>query len=222
MCGRYKLTVPFSEIVRLYNLTNNVNLALRYNIAPTQDIAVVRYDLEKGRTLAMLHWGLIPPWSNDLKSVYGMINAKAETVAEKPAYRSAFKSRRCLVLADGFYEWKGTRGEKQPYLIRMTDGGVFAFAGLWERWSDRKSGATIESASIITTEPNAVCAPIHIRMPVILKPEDYPRWLGEKAADPADLLALLKPYPPEPMEAIKIGTRINNVKYDEPSLIEPI
>jgi putative SOS response-associated peptidase YedK len=223
MCGRYKLTATWAEIHRLYNLTNSVNLQPRYNIAPSQEIAVVRYDMDKkSRALAMLHWGLIPPWSKDPKSAYGMINAKAETVAEKPAYRHAFKSQRCLVLADGFYEWQGSPRAKQPYLIRMRDGSVFAFAGLWERWSDRKSGATIDSATIVTTEPNAVCAPIHNRMPVILKPEHYPSWLGEKAADQADLLSILKPYSAEPMEAIKIGTRVNNVKSDDPSLVEPL
>jgi putative SOS response-associated peptidase YedK len=159
MCGRFVLKAPFSELVRLYNITNNLNLEPRYNIPPTEDIAVVRPDpAGTGRRLDMLRWGLVPYWAKDIKIGFSMINAKAETVAEKPAFRHAFKERRCIIPADGFYEWRklDTR-TKQPYAIVMKDRSVFGFAGLWERWKNRATGATIQSCSIITTTPNEVC-----------------------------------------------------------------
>ena len=222
MCGRYKLTVPFSEIVRLYGVTSVSNLQPHYNIAPTQDIAVVRRH-EHSRQLAMLRWGLIPWWAKDAKLGLSTINAKAETVASKPAFRDAFKERRCLVIADGFYEWKKLDAKtKQPYLIQMRDHEPFAFAGLWDRWRDRAKDVVLETATIITTEPNELCAPIHNRMPAILARDDYAAWLGEKPAEPAELLTMLKPYPAAEMEAIPIGRRIGNVKFDDPALIEPV
>lgn len=224
MCGRFKLTVPFREIVRLYNLTNSVNTRPRYNVAPTQDVLAVIDDSEtKARRGEMMRWGLVPFWAKDVTIAYSFINAKAETVAEKPAFREAFKKRRCIIPADGFYEWRKLDAKrKQPYAIVMMDRGVFGFAGLWEKWTDHASGEVVRSCTIITTEPNALCAPIHNRMPVILEPQNYAKWLGEEPAPPTALTALLKPYPASRMEAFKIGPRIGTVKYDEPSLIEPI
>jgi putative SOS response-associated peptidase YedK len=159
-------------LAKQFQLDDVADLAPRYNIAPTQDVAVVRLNpsTEK-RELSMLRWGLIPFWAEDPKVGYSTINARAETVATKPSFREAFKKRRCLVVADGFYEWQRTDGQKQPYLIHLKDNSPFAFAGLWERW--RKGEQAIESCSIIVTEPNAVLEPIHDRMPVILSPEDY-------------------------------------------------
>jgi putative SOS response-associated peptidase YedK len=224
MCGRYKLTVPFQEIVRLYNLTNSVNLQPRYNIAPSQDVLAVIYDADaKVRRGEMLRWGLVPFWAQDIKIGYNLINAKAETVADKPAYREAFKKRRCIIPADAFYEWAETGNSlKQPYAIVMKDRGVFGFAGLWEKWTDKASGEVVRSCTIITTEPNALCAPIHDRMPAILDPAEYVRWLGQRPVTTNELHAMLKPYPADQMGCFKIGPKIGNVKYDEPSLVAPI
>lgn len=222
--GRYKLTVSFREIVRLYNLTNSVNLPSRYNIAPTQDVLVVIDDgATKQRRGEMMRWGLVPFWAKDAKIGYSLINAKAETVAEKPAFRDAFKKRRCIIPADGFYEWQKIDAmRRQPYLIAMKDDRPFSFAGLWEKWTDEASGEVIRSCTIITTEPNALCAPIHNRMPVILDPSSYARWLGKRPVTSNELQGMLRPYPANEMKAIKIGPRIGNVKYDEPSLVEPL
>lgn len=224
MCGRFKLTVPFREIVRLYNLTNSINLPSPYNIAPTQDVLAVIYDAEtKQRRGEMICWGLVPRWAKDVKIGYHLINAKAETVAEKPAYREAFKTRRCIIPADAFYEWQETgQSLKQPYAIVMKDRSVFGFAGLWETWTDKANGEVIRSCTIITTKPNKLCAPIHNRMPVILDPANNVRWLGRRPATANELQAMLKPFPAEQMEAFKIGTRNGNVKYDEPSLVQPL
>ena len=229
MCGRYKLSVPFREIVRLYNLTQAQpslfdNMPARYNIAPSQEVLAIRLNREmKQREAVMLRWGLIPYWAKDIKIGFSTINAKCETVADKPAFREAFAKRRCLVLADGFYEWQPTGAKtKQPYLIRMLDQQPFAFAGLWERWHDKANGETIESCSIITCPPNEVCAPIHNRMPAILAREDYAAWLGETEATADELKALLKPCPPEIMEAVPISLRVGSVKNDGPELIERV
>src|SRR5260370_26137992 len=156
MCGRFVLKAPFSELVRLYNVTNNLNLEPRYNIPPTEDIAVVRPDPDgTGRRLEMLRWGLIPYWAKDIKIGFSLINAKAETVVEKPAFRDAFKERRCIIPADGLYEWKKLDAKrKQPYAIVMKHRSVFGFAGRRERWKNRASGQTILSCTIITTTPN--------------------------------------------------------------------
>jgi len=223
MCGRFILKTPFSELVRLYNLTNSVNLAPRYNVAPTQDVAVVRSSPTGGRTLALMHWGLVPWWAKDLKVGVRMINARDDTLVSKPAFREAFEARRCLVPADGFYEWKKLDGKrKQPYAILPRDGGVFSFAGLWEHWRDKASGGTVLSCTIITTSPNTLCAPIHDRMPAILPPEAWGRWLGEERASSAELQALLEPYPVDAMIALPIGSRVGNVENEGPELLEPV
>jgi putative SOS response-associated peptidase YedK len=224
MCGRFVLKAPFSELVRLYNVTNNLNLEPRYNIPPTENIAAVRPDpVGTGRRLDMLRWGLVPWWAKDLKVSFSNINAKAETVAEKPAFRDAFRERRCIIPADGFYEWKKIDAKtKQPYAIVMKDRSVFGFAGLWERWKDRASGEMIQSCTIITTTPNEVCAALHDRMPVILEPKDYARWLGEEATDPPHLMAMLRPYPAEAMEAYPVSARVGNVKNTDATLFEPL
>lgn len=224
MRGRYKLTVSWSEIHRLYNLTNNLNLRPRNNIAPTQDVLAVIFGADaKARCGEMFRWGLVSFWAKDIKVGYSLINARAETVATKPAFREAFKKRRCIVVADAFYEWQATGAKrKQPYAIVMKDRSVFGFAGLWEQWMDKSSGEVIRACTIIVTEPNALCAPIHNRMPVILGPADHAKWLGEQPASNDELRAMLKPFPAEKMDAFKIGTKVGNVKYDEPSLVEPI
>lgn len=223
MCGRFQLTLPFSELVRLYNLTNSVNLRPRYNLAPTQDAAVVRSDPEGGRRLDLMRWGLIPFWAKDAKVGYAMFNAMAETVATKPAFREPFKARRCIVPATGFYEWQKLDAKtKQPFAIVPTDAAVFSLAGLWERWTDRVSGETVHSCTILTTTPNELCATIHDRMPVILAPESWPQWLGETAVEADALGALLRPYPAERMRAYAVSPRVGNVKNDDAGLVEPV
>jgi putative SOS response-associated peptidase YedK len=184
-------------------------------------VAVVRLNPKtEQRELSLLRWGLIPFWAEDPKIGYSTINARAETVATKPSFREAVKKRRCLVVADGFYEWQKTDGQKQPYLIHLKDNSPFAFAGLWERW--KRGEQAIESCSIIVTEPNAVLEPIHDRMPVILSPDDYGLWLDPDVEDGKRLQSLLRPYPPDEMEAYPISTLVNNPGNDQQECVEPV
>src|SRR5712692_6037792 len=225
MCGRFVISKFPEDVARCFGTTGALpNSRPRYNVAPTDQIAVVRSNPETTeRTLDTLRWGLVPYWANDTKIGYSTINAKAETVAEKPAFREAFKSRRCLIPADGFYEWaKLDAKTKQPYAIVMKDRSLFGFAGLWERWTDKASGEVVRSFTIITTTPNEVCAPVHDRMPVVVEPANYGRWLGEEVVDPVRLLMMLKPYPAEQMERYGVGAAVGNVKNDEPGLLVPI
>jgi len=197
----------------------------RFNIAPTQDAPVVRQRTEpkRERTLQFLRWGLIPSWAEDIKIGARLINARGETVAAKPSFRSAFRKRRCLVPADGFYEWRADGKAKQPYLIARRDGASFAFAGLWERWTPKEKPAEpafIDSYTIVTTEANTLLKPLHERMPVILAPEHYASWLDPEAAE-ADLLALLRPAPEELLHYFPVSRRVNAARVDVPELIEP-
>lgn len=218
MCGRFTNQITWRELVELYRIHDQpaLNLRPRYNVAPSQDIPIVRPS-DDGREIAIARWGLVPFWAKDLKVGYKMINAKAETVDEKPSFRNAFKSRRCLIPADGFYEWaKLEGGEKQPYRLCLKDQVPFAFAGLWER----NDGLEVTSCTIITTEPNEVAGEIHNRMPAILPPEDYDAWLSAETA-PADAKALLKPYEGE-MTAYPVDKAVGSPKNDRPELIEPL
>ncbi len=177
MCGRFTLTDPDQDLAVQFNLPDIPDMQPRYNIAPTQPVAAVRVSpASMVREMALLHWGLIPFWAKDRKIGNRMINARSETVAEKPAFRAAFKRRRCLVAADGFYEWQKQDGGKQPYYIRRHDGRPFAIAGLWESWKSEDE-AVIESCTLLTTTPNELIRPLHNRMPVILHPKDYDLWL---------------------------------------------
>jgi len=220
MCGRYLLKSPVDALKRAFGFVEQPNLMPRYNIAPTQDAPVVRQRREpKGeRTLQMLRWGLIPSWAKDTKMGAKLINARSESVAEKPSFRSAFRRRRCLVPADGFYEWRAEGTHKQPYLIARRDRAPFALAGLWERWTPQK-GDAIDSFTIVTTEANALLRPLHQRMPVILAPEDYGRWLDPDAVE-GDLLQLLKPAPEEWLGYAPVSARVNAASVDDAALIE--
>jgi putative SOS response-associated peptidase YedK len=230
MCGRYTLATPVAELSRIFGFPELPNLSPRYNIAPTQDIAAVRLPRdEERRELVLLRWGLVPYWADDPSIGSRMINARSESVAEKPAFRSAFARRRCLVLVDGFYEWqqhgvpKG--GKKQPFRIRRRDGQPFAFAGLWESWKGPKGGPALEhpleTATIVTTDANSVLKPLHDRMPVILAPEDYDAWLdSETPKEVAE--ALLRPCPEEWLEVYPVSTRVNSVRNEDASLVEPL
>ncbi|QDV36944.1 SOS response-associated peptidase [Tautonia plasticadhaerens] len=221
MCGRYTLRAKRETIAEAFDLPEVPELPARYNIAPTQDVPVVRPGPDQGhRTLCLLHWGLIPSWADDPSIGNKMINARAETVAEKPAFRHAFKTKRCLVVADGFYEWRREGKHKRPYFIRMKDDRPFAFAGLWERWD--KGGGPIESCTLITGEPNEVVAPVHDRMPVILHDSDYDIWLDPEVTDPKMLRPLLVPYPAEEMEAYPVSTLVNSPANDVDECIERV
>ncbi|MBT3925806.1 MAG: SOS response-associated peptidase [Rhodospirillaceae bacterium] len=220
MCGRFSQFHSWEEVHAFLNIFGPPrNLPARYNIAPTQDAAIARHGRE-GRSLDFLRWGLVPSWAKDSSMAARMINARAETVAQKPSFRDAFKQRRCLVPADGFYEWRGPKGAKQPYRILSPDQGLFAFAGLWERW-DKGGAEPIESFTIITTEANSKLAAVHARMPVILDPADFERWLSPDLAV-NDALALLRPAPDEALEFHAVGKHVNNARNDDPACITPL
>lgn len=218
MCGRYTLKTPTNVLTELFEIEEYPSaLNPSYNIAPTQEVAAVVEEDDK-RKLEMFHWGLIPSWAKDPAIGNKMINARAETASEKPSFRSAFKKRRCLILADGFYEWQKTDSGKQPFYIHMKDGSPFAFAGLWEAW---KNGEEISSCTIITTDANDLMNEIHHRMPVILPPENYGVWLDPDFDEKEPLMDLLKPYPSDEMEAYQVSRRVNRPANNEPSCIEP-
>lgn len=236
MCGRFVQKTPLGKIRALFDTANAEvpNMAPRYNAAPTNNLAVVRFNPQtRTRSLDLLRWGLVPRWAKDLSFGAKAINARAETIATNSVFRDAFaRGRRCLVPADGFYEWqKQDGGKKQPYAIVPAadedddDGGsgIFTFAGLWEGWRDPAAdGNILRSFTIVTGKPNALCAPIHDRMPVILPKPAWPLWLGETEASPAELLGLLQPYPAELMRAYPVGKAVGNVRNDAPELLEPI
>lgn len=227
MCGRFYLDVPKDEFLAHYHLSDaSILPPRRYNIAPTQDILAVRAIDGGERTASLLHWGLIPSWSKDKKPHYSMINARAETVDSKPAYRAAFKKRRCLIPVSGFYEWQPGDHYKQPYAITMKEhegkhAVLFSLAGLWEHW-ESKEGKLIESCSIVVTDANDVLKPIHERMPVILDPENYNTWLDPENHDTDKLKSLLKPYPASTMTAYPVSRRMNDPSHDEADCIKPI
>ncbi len=221
MCGRFALFSPEEILAAMFGLEGGGFPPPSYNIAPSRDVAAVRVAPEEGtrREMALLRWGLIPSWAKDPAMGDRMINARAETAAAKPAFRSAFRRRRCLLPADGFYEWQKAGTRKQPYFVRMADGKPFALAGLWERW-EGPDGA-VASCTILTTDANALLAPIHDRMPVIVAPADFERWLDPGRQDPADLMALARPYPAAAMVAFPVRTLVNSPATDDPRCIEP-
>ena len=185
MCGRFAFYSPAEATAALFGATGSVDFEPRYNIAPTQPIAAVRNAEGDGRELVALRWGLVPFWAKDPSIGNRMINARAETVAEKPAFRAAYRKRRCLVLADGFYEWKKEAGGKTPYLVSLASGAPFAFAGLWEHWVSKETGEVIESGTLLTTDANDFMQQLHHRMPVIVEPASADTWLagGEDAVE---------------------------------------
>lgn len=193
----------------------------RYNIAPSQPILAVREDHEGGeREMTFLSWGLVPFWADDPKIGNRMINARSETAHEKPSFRAAFKYRRCIIPADGFYEWKKQSGAKQPMLIHKQDDSPFGFAGLWERWE--KDGSAIESCTILTTEPNELLRSIHNRMPVILEPADYDEWLDRSVQAPDPLRHLMRPYTGGDLTVTPVSTLVNNPRNEDPACVQPL
>jgi putative SOS response-associated peptidase YedK len=216
MCGRYRLSRR-KQLVEEYfdSVSEEEDWNPRYNIAPTQPVPVIRQNpKEPVRELSLMKWGLVPSWAPNPSVAARMINARSETASTKPAFREALKSRRCLIPADGFYEWMRTGKAKQPYCFEVNEGELFAFAGLWDRWRD-PSGNAVETCSILTTTPNAVTSPVHDRMPVILDPDSYDLWLDPGMRDVAAASDLLKPYDARLMRCYPISTRINSVVNDD-------
>jgi putative SOS response-associated peptidase YedK len=211
MCGRFLLMTSGDDIARTFDLEAPPELFPRFNISPSQAVAAVRA-IGSGRELVNLCWGLVAPWAKDAK--VAPINARAETAADKPMFRSALRKRRCLIPADGFYEWLALTGEKrkQPYCFRTVDERPWAFAGLWERW--RGPDGPVESCCILTTGANELVRPVHDRMPVIMPRERWAEWLDPQAQDAGELVLLLRPYPADTMRAYPVGTRVNNPKND--------
>ncbi len=221
MCGRFTLTANADLIQHTFGLADvPSNLAPRFNIAPTQPVAVVVAG-ENGRHFDIFRWGLIPFWAKDPAIGSRMINARAETLAEKPSFKHALRRRRCLILADGFYEWQKTPHGKQPVFIHLKDRRPFAFAGLWERWL-APDGSDVHSCTIITTQPNNLLKPVHNRMPVILPDDAHTDWLamGEQSAQ--TLLPLLQPFPADEMAFYSVATLVNSPANDSPECLNPI
>lgn len=218
MCGRFALIVDASVLADVFDVDPPRELKPRFNIAPTQTVPIVRAASDGSRECAPVRWGLIPSWAKEEKIGARMINARGETVAEKPSFRSAVKSRRCLIPADGFYEWVKTDEGKRPHFIHFADARPFAFAGLWERWH-KGEGGPLETCTIITTTPNELIAGLHDRMPVILSPQRYGEWLEPAPIDAPRLQELLAPHPAEGMEAYPVSRFVNSPRNDGPECI---
>ena len=215
MCGRFAFFSPAEATAALFGVQGAPVFEARYNIAPTQYVAAIRQDDDGNPEFASLKWGLVPFWAKDKSIGNRMINARAETVAEKPAYRAAYKHRRCLVLADGFYEWRKEGAGKTPYFISLASGDPFAFGGLWEHWTDKETGEVIDSATLITTEANEYLSEIHHRMPMILEPEAGKQWLSGDND-------MLETYAAPKLTAWPVDRRVNNARNEGSDLIDPI
>jgi putative SOS response-associated peptidase YedK len=223
MCGRYRLSRR-KQLVEEYfeSVSGEEDWVPRYNIAPTQAVPIIRqHPKEPHRDLSLVRWGLIPSWAKDASGAAGMINARSETAATLPAFRDAVKSRRCLIPADGFYEWKKTGKSKHPYCFELNDGDLFAFAGFWDRWKD-PSGQWVKSCSILTTTPNALTSAVHDRMPAILDPDPYDLWLDPGMQDVKVVSDMLKPFDARLMRSYPVSTRINHVANDDAQCSTPV
>jgi putative SOS response-associated peptidase YedK len=226
MCGRARLATDVTDLAIAFDVVANQplpNLQPSWNLAPTDNLAIVRHHpVARERRLDLARWGLVPYWAKDIKIGFSTFNARSEGVATAPAFREAFRGRRCLIPLDGFYEWKklGPK-ERQPYTVELRQGGLMALAGLWEIWKSPQ-GETVRSTTIVTCPANPLLAPLHERMPVILPPDAWPRWLGETETAPAELLPLLAPYPAEQMSLWPVDKRVGNIKNNDPGLVEPL
>ena len=225
MCGRFALVSDHQLLLEFFGLEDIPQTAPRYNIAPTQPVAAVRESAGGGRELTHFRWGLVPSWAKDPSIGNRMINARSETASQKPSFRNAIRYRRCLVAADGFYEWKkppgGGKAPKQPFFIGMADKSPFAFGGIWETWSDGDGGET-DSCAILTTGPNSHMEGIHDRMPVIVKPEDFDIWLDTKMQDTRELSGMFAPFDAGLMRAHPVSTLVNNPRNDDPECLAEI
>jgi putative SOS response-associated peptidase YedK len=222
MCGRFSLSQTAEALAQDFHVQTVPEVEPQYNIAPTHMVLAVLYNPDsKKREFKRLHWGLIPSWAKDSKLGSKLINARAETVVEKPAFRSAFKHRRCLIVADGFYEWQQQAGRKQPFYFRLQNQQPFGFAGLWEQW-ESSAKQSIASCTILTTQPNELVQPFHDRMPVILQQQDYDLWLDPQVQTPEPLQPLLHPYPASSMSAYPVSTAVNNPKYNSQECVNEV
>ena len=219
MCGRYNMTSAPEQVRALFRYPERPNFPSRYNVAPTQPIPIVRVT-EGLRHFALVRWGLIPPWVKDPRMLTLLINARAESVNEKPAFRNAMKRRRCLIPADGFYEWKTEGRRKRPFVARPKGGGPMAFAGLWETWIG-PNGEEMETAAIITTQANKEMGAVHSRAPVIVPPDQFDFWLDCVNVNETEAAALFRPAPDGSMEVYEISPAVNRVANDSPALLEP-
>jgi putative SOS response-associated peptidase YedK len=220
MCGRFVANIPVDELKKIFALIETPQLTPRHNVAPTQLVAVVRNQGEDNR-LDLLKWGLVPSWSKDLSFGSHLINARSETVAEKPTFRHALKYRRCIVPTSGFYEWDHSGGKKQPYYIQLADQSPMCLAGVWESWKS-PDGSELETFAILTTSANKLVESIHDRMPVILYPDTFNLWLSHNMHDPDQLQPLYQPFPAEEMLAFKVPDLVNNPRFDSPACIAQV
>lgn len=222
MCGRYRLSRRKQLVQEHFgSVSDEQDWEPRYNIAPTQPVAIIRQNRTNPvRELSLVRWGLIPSWAKDSSVAAGMINARSETLSSRPAFADAFKSRRCLIPADGFYEWKRTRTFTQPFCFEVNDGELFVFAGLWDRWRDT-SGQWITTCSVLTTTANAVVSGVHNRMPVILEADKYDLWLDPGMSNVAEIADLLKPYDSCRMRSYPVSSRVNHVGNDDEECSRP-
>ena len=222
MCGRYKLAAKPEDVARQFEVTIPLDFEPRFNIAPGQEIMVVRRrGPESLRELAVLRWGFVPSWAKDASIGYKMINARAESINEKPAFKEAINKRRCLIPATGFYEWRKEGKDRIPFCFVMKDESIFALAGIWESWRDA-TGKILETASIITTAANGLMADIHDRMPVIIQPSDYEQWLEPSMAFSPAIAALMQSFDAAKMRRQQVSNRVNSVKFDDPECAEAI
>ena len=217
MCARYSLTLGDQSLAEVFDLADVPHVDPRWNVAPTQTVPVVVEGPRGVRRLEPMRWGLVPSWADDPSIGSRMVNARAETAATKPSFRAAVRSRRCLVPADGFYEWTVAGGVKQPIHVRRTDRAVFAFAGLWEVWT--KGAVPLETFTILTTEPNDVLRPVHDRMPVILDRGDFARWLDPEIRDPSVVQDLLRPCAGAGWEAVPVSRFVNDPRHEGPGCV---
>ncbi|MSR32406.1 MAG: SOS response-associated peptidase [Gemmataceae bacterium] len=221
MCGRFALFSEPEELAAYYQAELGEKISLRYNIAPTQSAVALRHREGGKRALSLLHWGLVPSWAKDAAMASRLINARVETAAEKPSFRAAWKKRRCIIPASGFYEWKKTPENKQPYFISLAGGRPLSFAGLWEsRAGD--DGAFFESCSILTTSANADMANYHERMPVFLEPWQFDRWLDLGMQDPVKVMELIQPFPPGRLKFLPVSTHVNKPANDDAECVRPL
>jgi putative SOS response-associated peptidase YedK len=221
MCGRFTLQIPPELLAEIFGLAEIPVFQARYNIAPSQQVPVIRQTTDSHNSLDFLRWGLIPSWAKDKSIGNKMINARSETAAEKPAFRHAIKYRRCLIPSSGFYEWEVKGGKKVPLYVHLKDRSPMVFAGLWEHWKTAE-GEVIESFAILTTSSNRLIAVLHDRMPVILHPEEYAIWLDRNVTEPEKLKSLYQPYPAELIEMYPVSSLVNSPKNDSEDLIQPV
>jgi len=219
MCGRFVIELSPELVKAIFGLAVTPDLPPRYNVAPTQLVPVIRQATDGKRQLVMLRWGLVPAWAKEEGA--GLINARAETVDVKPSFRQAYRQRRCIIPASGFYEWQKLGKGKVPYYVRMADGSPMPFAGIWESWKSPE-GQVLESCAILTTAANATVAPIHERMPVVLPPAAFDPWLDPGLHDAAPLAVLLSPCPSEQVESFPVSPLVNSPTNDSPTCIEPV